>query len=122
MPDDPGDGGVTSGADDSPGPLHKVEDPGGQGEPPALVADTMGPEIITGEGGEGLWRISHEAAGGMSVEGEEEDESQVVGVPESLEALVANLVVRGGVHQQHAEEHDVASDTTGFGVMDVEST
>jgi hypothetical protein len=43
-------------------------------------------------------RVTNEAACGVRVEPNHEEECQVMGVPECFEALVANLVVRGRVH------------------------
>jgi hypothetical protein len=45
----------------------------------------------------------------------------VVGVPECLEALFANRIVGGGVHEDHDKEHKMASDASRLGVVDIES-
>ena len=57
----------------------------------------------------------------MGVETDHEEEREVVRVPEGLEALVTDLVVRGGVHEDHDEKHEVAADATRLGVVNVES-
>ena len=44
----------------------------------------------------------------------------MVGVPEGLERLLANPVVCGRVHEEHAEKHDVASDTARLRVVDLQ--
>lgn len=58
----------------------------------------------------------------MSVEADHEEECEVVGIPESFEALGTNFVVCGGVHQDHDEEHEVASDTARLSVVNFESS
>ena len=55
----------------------------------------------------------------MGVKSEHEEECEVMGVPEGLEALVTNLVVGGRVHYEHDKQHEVASDATGLFVVDV---
>ncbi len=57
----------------------------------------------------------------MGVESEQEWNEQMMGVPERLVRLLANLVVRGGVHEKHAKEHDMARDTSSFCVMNLDS-
>ena len=64
--------------------------------------------------------IADEAACGVRVERDEEEEGEVVGVPKGLEALVTNLVVSGGVDEEHDEEHEVAGDAASLGVVNVE--
>lgn len=78
----------------------------------------MVPEILSSEGGERLSGITDEAVGSMGVHAQQERNEQMMGVPESLERLLADLCVRSRVDQKHAEQHDVASNTTGLGIMD----
>jgi hypothetical protein len=56
----------------------------------------------------------------MSVHAEQERHEQMVGVPESLKRLLSDPVVGSGVYQQHAEQHDVSSNATSLGVMDLQ--
>jgi len=63
--------------------------------------------------------VSDKAASGMGVKGNHEEKREVVGVPERLEALAADLVVRGRVHDEHDEQHEVTSDATGLFVVDI---
>lgn len=58
----------------------------------------------------------------MGVEPDHEEEREVVRVPESLEALVANLMVGGRVHKDHDEEHEVASDASSLLVVDIKGS
>lgn len=44
----------------------------------------------------------------------------MVGVPEGLERLLTNSVVRSCVHEKHAEQHDVAGDTARLSVVDLQ--
>ena len=55
----------------------------------------------------------------MRVEADHKEERQVVSVPERLEALLANFCVGGTVHEDHDEQHDMASDTARLAVVDV---
>jgi hypothetical protein len=75
----------------------------------------MGPELLPGERRVRLRRVADKAAGGVGVEGQQEGHEQVVGVPEGLEGLLADAMVRGGVDQHHAEQHDMAGDAAGLG-------
>ena len=56
----------------------------------------------------------------MRIEGDHEEECKMVGVPESLEALLANRMVRGAVHDDHDEEHKMAGDATWLSIVDFE--
>lgn len=101
--------------------LAKVDDTGPDGEPPALVPKTM----LRGVEGEhsdvvGIGGVADEAPGGVTVEPDHEEEREVVGIPESLKALVTNLVMGSGVHQEHDEQHEVTRDATGLRVMDIQ--
>jgi len=42
-----------------------------------------------------------------------------MGVPESFIRLLSNLLMRGGVYHEHAEKHDMTSDTTSLAVMNL---
>lgn len=56
----------------------------------------------------------------MRVQTEEEGDEQVMGVPEGLEALLSDAVVRGCVHEHHAQQHNVARNTARLLVVDVQ--
>ena len=53
----------------------------------------MVPERLSGEGRVGLSSVSHETSSGMGVERQHEDDEQMMGVPEGLEGLLADLGV-----------------------------
>lgn len=57
----------------------------------------------------------------MRVEADHEEKGQVVGVPEGLEALSADLVVRSAVHEDHNEQHKVAGNAARLRVVNVQS-
>jgi hypothetical protein len=79
---------------------------------------------VEGEGWDVVWieGIADEATGSVRVESEEEEEGEVVSVPKGLEALVTNFAVSGRVYEEHDEEHEVAGDAAGLGVVDVEGS
>lgn len=97
----------------------KVEDTRPNNKPPAEVTNTM-TSRIEGEGRNEVRvnAITDEATSGMGVNADHKKEGKVVSVPKSLEALIANLVVGSCVHENHDEQHEVASNTTRLGVMD----
>ena len=47
-------------------------------------------------------------------------DKEVVCVPESLEGLLSDAVMSGGVHEKHTEQHYVSRDTSRLSVMDLE--
>lgn len=108
--------------DFSPNPFTEVDNTGPDDEPPAFV-----PKAVLGgverEGGNiiGVGRIAHEASGGVSVQADHEEKRKVMGVPEGLEALCANLVMGSGIHQEHDEEHEMARNTARLRIVDLES-
>lgn len=63
--------------------------------------------------------VPDETASSMCIEGDHEEKCEVVGIPESLEALAADLVMGGRVHDDHDEQHEVTSDATSLFVMDI---
>ena len=120
MDKDLGQAGCTPRTNLTPNPLSKVDNAGPDGETPALVAETVG-RAVERERGDvlGVGRVTDEASGGMGVETDHEEERKVVRVPESLEALVADLVVRGRVHEHHDEQHEVAGDAARLPVVNI---
>jgi hypothetical protein len=46
----------------------------------------------------GINGVADEAASGMSVEADHEEEGQMMGVPKRLKALVSHLGLSGGIH------------------------
>lgn len=61
--------------------------------------------------------VPDKAPSRMRVHSQQERDEQVVRVPESLIALLPDLGMRCGIHEQHAEKHDVPSYTTGLRIV-----
>jgi hypothetical protein len=55
----------------------------------------------------------------VGVHAQQERNEEVVSVPEGLERLLSNPVMRSGVNQKHAEQHDVSSNATSFCVVNL---
>lgn len=100
--------------------LAEVKDTGPDDEPPGLITKTVFSGVEgEGEGVIGVHGVTHETTGCVGVQGNHEEKCQVMGVPESLEALLANLLMCGSVHQEHDQKHEMTGDTTGLPVVDV---
>ena len=50
---------------------------------------------------------------------QQEDDEEMVRVPERLIRLLSDLVMRSGVHHEHAVEHDVTGYAACLGVLDL---
>lgn len=123
MSDNLGDLGLPTSSDHAIDTFDEVDDTRSQGESPRLITDAVVPEGLASE-----WRnwlfgvgISHETPSRVSVQSKEEDEGQMMSVPEDFERLVTDFVVGGGVHQEHAQQHNMTSDTTGVRVVNLQS-
>lgn len=102
-------------------PLQEVKTTTHEFPSPALVAETMIPELIPCEWRDWIGRIAHEAAGGMGIESEHERDEQMVCVPKGFERLLPDSMMRGCIHQHHAQKHDMASYPPGLGEVDLDS-
>jgi hypothetical protein len=100
--------------------FHQVESASEEFPPPALITQTVLPEVFTGKWRARIGSVSDEASGRVSVEGKEEWDEEVVSIPECLEGLLSDAEMSSRVYQEHAEEHDMASDAARFGVMDLD--
>ena len=100
--------------------LAEVDETRPDDESPTLVTEAVLGRI-EGEDGDIIWidGITHEATSGVSIEANHEEEGEVVGIPERFETLGTDLVMCGRVHQNHDEKHEVASDTTWLGIVDI---
>ena len=107
-------------SDFPPYPFTKIDDPGPYDEPPAEVPKTV-VSRVEGESRDviGIDCVSDETASGVGVESDHEEECEVVGVPESLKTLVADLVVGGRVHDEHDEQHEVTGNATSLFVVNI---
>ena len=79
----------------------------------------MIPEPLPRKGTDRVHGIAHEASRRMRVHGQKEGDEQMMRIPEGLIALLPDLRVRGRVHKQHAQQHDVACYAAGLGVVDL---
>lgn len=87
---------------------------------PSLVSQAMIPEVRSCKWREWIDAITHKATSGMCVHGQEKRDEEVVRIPEGFEGLLADLCVGRGIHQEHAEKHNMTRDTTSFFVVDVQ--
>ena len=104
-----------------PHSLTKVDNAGPNCEPPAQITQT----VLSGIEGERLdiirlGRVTDEAPSCMSIKAEHEEESKMVGVPKGFETLVVDLVMGGGIHENHNQEHKVACNSAGLLVVDIQ--
>lgn len=53
----------------------------------------------------------------MGIHSKQKWDEQVVRIPESLVGLSPYTMMGGGVHQKHAQKHNVSSDAAGLGIM-----
>jgi hypothetical protein len=120
MSDNLGDCSLSCGTNFSVNTLAEVQNTDPQSESPTLITNTMIPEVLSGEWRESISSITDEASDRMGVETEHKDESQMMRIPESLKALLTDLLVSGCVHQKHAKKHDMSSDSTRLLVVNVE--
>jgi hypothetical protein len=79
----------------------------------------MGPEGFASKRRKGILGISNEAAGCVSVHSQQERDEEVMCVPECLERLLAYAVVCRGIHEEHTQQHDMASDATRLRIVDL---
>jgi hypothetical protein len=119
--DDTGDLGLANGTDFTVETLAQVEGAGPKLPSPTEVTNAVLPVLVSGEGGEALGGVAHKASDRVGIEGQEEGDEEVVGVPKRLEGLLPDAVVRRGVHQEHAQKHDMAGDATGLSVVNLNS-
>lgn len=111
----------TPGANLTPNPLSEVNEARPDGEPPTLVSKTVVRRVEGKHGNVGGTRsVANETSSGMAIETEHEEEREVVRIPEGLEALVADLVVRRGIHEEHNQEHKMAGDASCLLVVNVQ--
>jgi hypothetical protein len=121
MTNDPDNLGLSSGSDFTINSLDKVKTTSPKLPSPSLVTNTMFPEVGLVEWRERHGGVTHETTGGVSVEAEHKWNEEMVSVPKCLERLLADLSMSGRVHQDHAQEHNVSSNSTSLGIMNLNS-
>ena len=67
----------------------------------------------------GVDAVPDKTASRVGIEGDHEEKREVMGVPERLEALAADLMMSGCVHDYHDEQHEVTGDATSLFVVDI---
>ena len=122
MPDDTGDLGVAKSTDLTVQTLDEIQATGPELPPPSEITDTYGPVRVARERRDWERGAAHEASDGVRVQAEEEGDEEVVRVPERLERLLSDAVVRGRVHEHHAQEHHMSRNAAGFRVVDLQGS
>lgn len=117
MPNNFDDFGRPAGSDFAIHTLDQVDTAAYQLPTPSFVPDAVVPESLAGKRRIRSCAISDEAACRMSIHSQKEWHEQMMRVPERLVRLLANLLVRGGVHHEHTEQHDVAGDAASLRIM-----
>lgn len=77
----------------------------------------MLPEQLSGERRVRIGRVPDEAASGVGVHGKQKGNEEMMRVPERLKRLLAYPSMGGGVHQKHAQEHDMTGDAASLSVV-----
>jgi hypothetical protein len=88
---------------------------------PAFVTNAVSPEVLIVERRERGGRVANKAVGSMSIHAQQEGNKEVMRVPECLKRLLSDPVMRGGVDEKHAQQHDMSGNTAGLSVVDLES-
>jgi hypothetical protein len=81
----------------------------------------MVPEIGAIERTIWLGRVTDEASCGMGIQRQDEDERKMMRIPKRFERLLTNGCVRGGIHQEHAQQHHMPGNPTSLSIMNLES-
>jgi len=101
-------------------PFTEIGETGPDCEPPAHISKAVLGRV-EGEGCDvvGIGGVTDEATSSMAVETKHEEERKVMSVPEGFKALGTDLVMGGRVHEEHDQEHEVTSDGSRLGVVDL---
>lgn len=102
-------------------PLKQIQPTADQLPSPALISETVIPEVFASKRRHRLDCISNKASSSMAVHGQKKRHKQMMRVPECLVGLLTNLLMRCSVHQKHAEKHDMASYTASLCVVNLNS-
>lgn len=79
----------------------------------------MVPEIISSKWRERICCVTNETSRGVSIHTQEKGDEEMVSVPERLERLLADFGMGCSIHEQHAKEHNMPSNTTRLCVVDL---
>ena len=119
MTNDLGQLGISPGPNLSIDSFNHIDSSSPQLPSPALIAQAMIPERLSCKGRVGVQTVADETSSSMGVESQQEGDEQMVRVPEGLEGLCSNPVVCRGIHQEHAQKHNVASDPASLSVVNL---
>jgi hypothetical protein len=108
MLDDTDDFRVSPRSDLAINALRQVQGTGNQLPPPTFIAYAVLPKGRSGEGRYRFNRVADETASSVCVHGQQKGDEEVVCIPKGLERLSPDLGMSGGVHEEHAEEHDIS--------------
>jgi hypothetical protein len=122
MTNDSNNLGFSSGSDLTIDSLEEIETTSPELPSPSLVSNAMLPEVGLIEWRERYGGVTDETSSGVSVETEHKRNEEVVSIPKCFEGLLTNLGVGSRVHQDHTQEHDVSSNSTSIGVMNLNSS
>lgn len=121
MDDDLGELSRATGTDLPPDALEEVDDTGPNGKTPGEVAKADF-WVVEGEGLSEPWLCgtTNEAPSSVCVEADHEEERQVMSIPECLKTLPTDFHMRGGIHEDHNEQHYMASDTSRLAIVHID--
>lgn len=118
---DTGDLGLATGTNFTIQTLQEVETTSPELPTPAEITDTVLPVFIASKRRKGVDRVTDETAGRVSVKRQEKGNEKMVRVPKRFKGLLADTRVGRGVHEHHAKQHDVTSDTARLAVVNLDS-
>lgn len=98
-------------------PLKQIQPTTYKFPPPAFVADTMLPELISRKRRERLRCVSHETPRSVCVHCKQKYYEKMVSIPEGLVRLLTNLLMGSRVHHEHAKQHDMAGDAARLSIV-----
>jgi len=85
-----------------------------------MISNAMIPEFFPSERRVRFRAIPNETACRMRIESQKEWYEQVMCVPKRLKRLLADSMMRRGVHEQHAEEHYMPSHSACLGIVNLQ--
>jgi hypothetical protein len=101
--------------------LRQIQSTGNQLPPPTFVAYAVLPKGLSGEWRYRINSVADETAGSVRVHGQQKGDEEVVGIPKGLERLSPDLAMSGGIHEEHAEKHDMSGNAASFGIENLNS-
>ena len=112
MANDLGDDGIAPRSNLAVEAFEDVQGRGSKLPSPTFVPETVIPKLLSRKGRNGICCIPYKASSGVGIQREHERDEEVVCVPEGLVGLLADTMMRRGIHHHHAEQHDMAGNAT----------